>query len=214
MADLNSVKVPEVNLYASFTLPGYQTLPGQSSHQAIRRASTEESYLDWQASKELNPQKHKKLNFDRVHWETQSLIDGALQGDKEGIDVKRYHNPEHPANTAWWWADKCEADRQVYNARLRHMKRLRPNLTEPLSKVNQLAGSVHALKDPIAQDDTQRRRDRRAQRKAEKQAMWNEIWKMQTAKDEKQELFEHLWDEHKSYSRASSRGQSSAPSLR
>jgi hypothetical protein len=192
-----SYKVPAPNLYASYTLPGYQTLPKIASHQRVRRASTEESYKDWLHSRAENPTQHKRLNFDRIHWETQSLIDGALIGDSDGIDVKKYHNPEHPASTSWWWADKDPKDREVYNARLRQLKKFRPDLSEPLIGVHAISGSLRPVPGLKAQDDTSRRRDRRAARKAEKQALWNEIWKLQTNDEEKRSLFDAVWEEQK-----------------
>jgi hypothetical protein len=199
--DIN-YKVPAVDLYASYTLPGYKTLPRIASHQRVRKASTEESYKDWMYSRDSNPNSHKKLNFDRIHWETQSLIDGGFTGDKDGIDVRKYHNPEHPASTAWWWADKDPKDREVYNARLRQLKRYRPDLSEPLIRAHSISGSLNPITGPKAQDDATRRRDRRAARKAEKQALWNEIWKLETNAEEKRSLFDALWEEQKLSMRA------------
>jgi hypothetical protein len=197
--DLNAYAVPPMDLQASYVMPGHFTTPAHSTHQALRMQSATESYKDWMHWKTQNKTAHSRLNFDRMHWQTQSLIEGALQGDKEGIDTKKYNNPEHPQACAWWWAQHDEKDREVYNARLRHLRRFKPNYSEPLLNIHSETGSLLPLKGGIPRTAEDRRKARRADRKKEKQALWNEIWRLQAAPEEKKELFEAMWDEQKQH---------------
>lgn len=204
MGDATRAPVVPVDMYASFTLPGHQTLPAIASHQAVRMQSAETSYQDWMYYRENNKSQHRKLNFDRVHWETQALMDGVLAGDKDGIDATKYRNPDHPSGTAWWWANKCQADRDVYNARLRHMKRIKPSLSAPLLRMHEMTGSMAPVRGGILPDPAYRRKARRAARKAEKQALWNEVWQLHGDPSEKKEFFDALWEEQKQFAQAES----------
>jgi hypothetical protein len=139
--------------YVAITLQTGNTLPPIHTTDQLVRVAAEESYGDWLRYREGHPSSHKKLNFDRVSWETESLVTGALQGDKVGLDTDKYYCPEHPSQAAWWWANKCDACNKVFNARRRHLKRLRPSLTEPLLALDEATASFRTpVPVPVVKD--------------------------------------------------------------